>query len=109
MAYDEQLAHRIRSTLHERPGIVEKKMFGGVGFLLNGNMACGVYRDEMIVRLSERDFDAALKRPNVRVFDITGRMMKGWILVDKLGLASTKSLQAWIEKSLHFAGSLAPK
>jgi TfoX/Sxy family transcriptional regulator of competence genes len=109
MAYNEELAGRLRLKLKGHPGIVEKKMFGGVGYLLNGNMTCGVYKDDLIVRLGAKDFEAALKKPNVRVFDITGRPMKGWILVQKKGLASHKALQGWIDKSLEMAAALPPK
>jgi len=109
MAYNEPLAIRIRKLLDGRPGIVEKKMFGGVGFLLNGNMACGVYRDELILRLGEREFAAALRRPYVRIFDITGKPMKGWALVAEGGYKSGKALGDWVAASLAFAGSLPRK
>lgn len=84
-------------------------MFGGVGFLINGNMSCGVHKQDLIVRLSNDDFEAALKVPNVRVFDMTGRPMKGWILVSAGGYKSDKSLQGWIQRSVSFAKSLPPK
>jgi hypothetical protein len=77
MAFDEELAARIRSHLGKRTGLVEKKMFGGVAFLLRGNMCCGVHRDALIVRLDPADTDRALSRPPARVFDLTGRPMKG--------------------------------
>ena len=109
MAYDEKLADRIRAKLKGRRGLTEKKMFGGVGFMVNGNLACGVNKQDMIVRLSDTDSEAALKRAHVRVFDMTGRPMKGWIVVEAPGVATDKTLQGWIDKSLAFANTLPPK
>ena len=84
MAYNEKLAERIRAELSGVP-FVEKKMFGGVGFLLHGNMACGVHKNSMIVRVDPEKHDALLKKPHTRPFDITGRPMKGWLIVDADG------------------------
>ena len=109
MAYDEKLAERIRTKLISTRGLTEKKMFGGVGFLLNGNMACGVHKQELLVRLGDADFETALKQAHVRVFDMGGRPMKGWILVASPGIVSDKALQAWIKKGLAFAASLPAK
>src|SRR5439155_17714296 len=82
MAFDEKLAGRIRLSLGKRKGLKEKKMFGGIAFLLNGNMCCGVHRTEMIVRLAPEATDQALTDRHTRLFDLTGRPMKGWVLVD---------------------------
>lgn len=109
MAYDEKLADRIRAKLKGTRGLTEKKMFGGVGFMVNGNLACGVNKQDMIVRLSDTDSEAALKRAHVRVFDMTGRPMKGWIVVQAQGVATDRTLQGWIDKSLAFAKTLPPK
>jgi len=109
MAYNEVLAERMRAILKTIRGLEEKKMFGGVGFLVRGNMACGVHKDDLILRLGEQDFAAALKAPHVRIFDMTGKPMKGWVLVSKQGYESAKALQAWVRISLAFAGSLPPK
>ncbi len=109
MAFDEQLAVRVRESFGKRKGLVEKKMFGGVGFLLNGNMCVGVYKSELIVRLPPEDADSAVKEPNVRIFDITGRPMKGWILVAPAGLKTAAKLSKWIEVAAKFAGSLPAK
>jgi TfoX/Sxy family transcriptional regulator of competence genes len=109
MAYDEKLAERIRTKLKGTRGLTEKKMFGGVGFMVNGNMACGVIKQDMVVRLSQEDSDAALKKAHVKAFDMTGRPMKGWILVEPGGLASDKALQIWVIKSVAFAKSMPPK
>lgn len=109
MAYDEKLAQRIRDTLKGQPGLTEKKMFGGVGFMLNGNMACGVYKSEMIVRIDQSQHDAAVSKPNVRTFDITGKAMKGWILVGLQACASDKDLKTWVNMGVQYALSLPRK
>ncbi|MFH1186279.1 MAG: TfoX/Sxy family protein [Chloroflexota bacterium] len=109
MAYNELLAERIQALLKGTRGLEEKKMFGGVGFLVNGNMAWGVHKDDLILRLGEQDFATALKTPHVRIFDMTGKPMKGWVLVSKQGYGSAKALQAWVRISLAFARSLPPK
>ncbi len=109
MAYDEKLAERMRVRLKGTRNLAEKKMFGGVGFLINGNMACGVLKQEAILRLSDDDFDAALKKNHVRVFDMTGRPMKGWVLVAPAGLSTDRALHAWMDKAVTFARSLPPK
>ncbi len=109
MAYNEELAKRMRSNLSGVRGLQEKKMFGGIGFLINGNMACGVHKEELILRLDERDFADALKKPHVRVFDMSGRPMKGWVMVAPAGYRSDTALKGWMSKSLGFAKSLPPK
>jgi TfoX/Sxy family transcriptional regulator of competence genes len=109
MAYDEKLAERMRARLEAVRGITEKKMFGGIGFLVNGNMACGVIKQELIARLSEQDFAACIKKPHVRIFDMTGKPMKGWVMVAPKGVASGRALQGWLDKSIAFAGSLPRK
>jgi TfoX/Sxy family transcriptional regulator of competence genes len=109
MAYDQELARRISVIMKNSPDWVEKKMFGGVGFLINGNMACGVHKDNLIVRLPEAESDQALKLPNVTVFDMTGRPMKGWIMVKPAGVKTDKELRKWVERSADFASSLPKK
>src|SRR5438105_2914537 len=86
MAFSETLAARIRQRLARKNGVAEKKMFGGVGFLLNGNMCVGVWKDSLIVRLDPEETEAALREPHVGEFDITGRPMKGWVLVGPAGV-----------------------
>jgi TfoX-like protein len=109
MAFDEKLAGRIRKHLGKRKGLTEKQMFGGIAFLLNGNMCCGVHRDEMIVRLAPDETERALEAPHTHLFDLTGRPMKGWILVKPKGLATDTVLAKWIRVAAQFAGSLPPK
>jgi len=109
MAVNQTLVARMRAVLGPRPGLVEKAMFGGVGFMLNGNMAVGAYGQDLIVRLSPAQAADALAQPEVRVFDITGRPMKGWIMVGPAGYASDEVLAAWIAQGMTFARSLPPK
>jgi len=109
MAYDELLAIRMRAALGPTPGLVEKKMFGGIGFLLNGNMACGVHKNYLIVRVGPQKSTAALARPHVRPFDMTGRPMAGWVMVEPQGCATEPALKIWLEEGLEFARSLPEK
>lgn len=109
MAYDEGLVHRIREMLQDRPGLVEKKMFGGVAFLLHGNMSCGVNQEHLIVRVGPEQYKSALTRPNVKPFDMTGRPMKGWVMVEPEGYESDEMLNNWLQQGLEFALSLPPK
>jgi hypothetical protein len=109
MAFDEKLAERIRKRLGKRKGLTEKKMFGGIAFLLNGNMCCGVHKTDMIVRLDADQTERALSERHVRVFDLTGRPMKGWLLVSGEGVAADAALGRWIDVATGFAGSLPAK
>jgi TfoX/Sxy family transcriptional regulator of competence genes len=109
MAYDEALADRVRERLSDNPEISERKMFGGIAFMLSGNMAVGVSKDDLMVRIDPDDQDQALAQPGVRVFDMSGRPMKGWILVAPEATEEDNGLHAWIEAGLDFAGSLPPK
>jgi hypothetical protein len=109
MAYDEALAERIRTTLAGRDGFAEKKMFGGIGFLLNGNVCVGVWKDELILRLSAEQADAALREDHVRVFDITGRAMTGWVLVHPDGMRTDEVLSGWVDQAVEFVSLLPAK
>ena len=108
MAYDLKLAERIRSQLEGVP-VVEKKMFGGVGFLLNGNLACGVNKDNLIVRIDPEKQDALFKKAHVKPFDLTGKPMKGWLLVEAEGCKTDKQLSVWVKEGVEFASTLPPK
>ena len=109
MAYDEGLAQRIREALGERPGLVEKKMFGGVGFLVRGNMACGVHTDALIVRVGPEGYQDALARSHTKEFDITGRPMKGWVMVMSDGYESDEAVEDWVQRGVDFALTLPSK
>lgn len=109
MAFDETLADRVRSQLEGTRGLVEKKMFGGVAFMLNGNMSVGIHGTELIVRVAPESTPTELKRTGVRIFDITGRPMQGWLLVDKVQLTTAKALSGWVQKGVAFAQSLPKK
>jgi TfoX/Sxy family transcriptional regulator of competence genes len=109
VAYDEELAQRVRDQLSDEPSVTEKAMFGGLAFLLDGNMAVGLSGDELMVRVGPDASDEALARPHTRVFDMTGRPMRGWILVAAEGVGSDDELAAWVERGATFARSLPPK
>src|SRR3989337_3527345 len=109
MAYDVDLAARIRILIGKNKNFEEKKMFGGVGFLINGNLACGVHKNDMILRVSPDHYAPLLRRVNTRVFDLSGKPMKGWLLVEPAGLKSQAQLKAWISEGVTFAKSLPSK
>jgi hypothetical protein len=109
MAFSEELADRIRRALARKKGVEEKKMFGGIGFLLNGNMLVGVWKDSLIVRLDPEDGGKALKESHVKEFDITGRPMKGWVLVEPEGIKSDVGLNGWIRRTVAFVRMLPAK
>ena len=109
MAFDDKLAERIRKQLGKRRGLTEKKMFGGLAFLLNGNMCCGVHGQEMIVRLDPEQTEQALSERHTRIFDLSGRPMKGWLLVQPKGITTEAALAKWIQVGLEYASSLPAK
>ena len=109
MAYSESLAQRIRQNFVGRRGTTEKKLFGGVGFLIDGNLCVGIWKNSLIVRLGPEQGQAALKKPNVVPFDITGRPMKGWLMVEPDGIETDKQLAEWIRRSEEFVNTLPRK
>jgi TfoX/Sxy family transcriptional regulator of competence genes len=109
MAYSEQLADRIRTTLNGERGWAERRMFGGLCFTLNGHMCCGIVGETLMLRLGEERASAALKKPHTREMDFTGRPLKGMIYLDPQGIASARALRAWIHIALKFARTLPPK
>ena len=109
MAFNEALAQRIRRAVGRKKGFTEKKMFGGIGFLLNGNMCVGVWKDSLIARIGEDQAGEAVLEQNVRPMDITGRPMKGWIMVDPDGLETDEQLGEWIDRALEFVETLPAK
>src|SRR6516225_8508642 len=106
MACNESLAERIRQGLARRKNVEEKKMYGGIGFLLNGNLLVGVWKDSLCVRLGPDQAEEALLEPHVKKFDITGRPMKGWVLVGPEGIEDDDQLSAWIQRAVKFVGAL---
>jgi TfoX/Sxy family transcriptional regulator of competence genes len=109
MAYSESLAERTRQIFIRNRGIAETKMFGGVGFLLNGNMCVGIWKNSLIVRIGPESYEDALKEEYVREFDITGRPMKGWVLVEPDGIETDDQLNEWIRRSVEFVSTLPKK
>lgn len=109
MAYDEHLAQRIRGIVGDDPGIDEKKMFGGLAVLVDGNMAVGVSGEELMVRVGVDAFDDALTNEGARPFDMSGKRMNGWILVGGEEIAEDEDLGRWVTVGMDYAGSLPPK
>ena len=109
MPFDEVLAARARTLLSKHVGITEMEAFGGLGFLLHGNMCCGVHGRELIVRVGAERTDDALAQPHAHVFDLTGRAMKGWVLVRPEGLNDDGTLAKWVRMGVEFAAKLPKK
>jgi TfoX/Sxy family transcriptional regulator of competence genes len=109
MAYDEGLADRIRDALAARDDVTERKMFGGLAFMVAGNMCCGVIGSEAMLRLGEDGADAALDEPHTRPMDFTGRPMKAMVYVGRAGLEDGAALNGWVQRAVAFAESLPPK
>lgn len=109
MAFDERLADRMRSALGRRTGLSEKKMFGGIGFLLNGNMCCGIHKSAMIVRIAPEETERVLAQAHTRPFDLTGRPMKGWVLVEPAGIKTDAQLKKWVEVAAKYVATLPAK
>ncbi len=109
MAYNEEIEARIKKIVSKWKDTGDKKMFGGVCHLLNGNMFCGVYKDFLILRLGEENSKDALNLPFVRPFDITGRPMKGWVMVGRGGFKSDDELRAWLNKAKEYVKTLRLK
>ena len=109
MAFNQELSDRVRVTLAGTEGLDERVMFGGIGFLIHGNMACGVIGDRLIVRVGPESYEAALQQPNVREFDYTGQPMKGWITVLPAGTNNETRLKDWVSAGLNFTRTLPHK
>ena len=109
MAYDTGLAQRVREILEEEPGVEEKKMFGGLCFLLSGNMVCGIIKDDLIVRVGAEQYQAMLLVPHTRKFEITGRPLTGWVMVLARALDDDDDLGDWLQRAVAFVRTLPPK
>jgi TfoX/Sxy family transcriptional regulator of competence genes len=110
MAYDLKLAERIRAEVKGTP-IIEKKVFGGVGYMLNGNMACGILGNDLIVRVTLDEYEKLLQRAHVKIFTMKNgpRPMRGWLMVEPTGYKTAKQLADWVKMGVEFAASLPPK
>ena len=109
MPYSETLAQRIRTVLAGQAGTVEKKMFGGVTFMVTGNMCCGVIKDDLMVRVGPDRHDESMALPYARPMDFTHRPMKGMVYVDPDGVVADAALEEWVHRGLEFALSLPSK
>jgi TfoX/Sxy family transcriptional regulator of competence genes len=109
MAYSEELAQRIRAEIGDHLALEEKQMFGGIAFMVQGNMSVGVSGDDLMVRVGKEHHDEAMAQPNVRIFDLSSRPMTGWVLVDPDGTASDEDLARWVDVGVSYAESLPAK
>ena len=110
MAYDQELADRIRELLASDPDVTERRMFGGLAFLVAGNMAVAASgQGGLMVRVDPDDTDALLGRPHARPFEMRGRSMQGWLRIDEKGVRTKRQLEPWVRRGVAYARSLAPK
>jgi TfoX/Sxy family transcriptional regulator of competence genes len=109
MPYDEGLVQRVRELVGDNPDITEKKMFGGLAFMVQGNMALGLMTDDLMIRVGAEQLEGALAQPHTRKMDLTGRPMKGFVIVEAEGYESDKMLKAWIKQGIDYARSLLTK
>jgi TfoX/Sxy family transcriptional regulator of competence genes len=109
MAFDEALADRVRDVISARADVSERKMFGGIAFMVSGNMACGVLGEDLIVRLGDEEGEKALNEDGVRPFDFTGRPMKNIVYVAPERTSDDEALAEWVDAGADHAASLPPK
>ena len=109
MAFDEALADRIRDVLGSRADVTERRMFGGIAFMVAGNMAVGIVGDDLMVRLDPADAERALAEAHTRPMDFTGKPAKNMVFVDAEGTAGDSDLAGWVDAGADFAASLPPK
>jgi TfoX/Sxy family transcriptional regulator of competence genes len=110
MAYDEELANRVRELVSVEAGLAEQKMFGGLAFLINGNMSVGVSgQGGLMLRVDPAETDALVAKPHARPFEMRGRQMRGWLRVDSEGLRTKRQLEPWVRRGVGYARSLPPK
>jgi TfoX/Sxy family transcriptional regulator of competence genes len=109
MAFDETVAGKVREALKGAPDVVEKRMFGGIAFMVRGNMCCGVLGDRLMLRVGPVGYESALARPHAKKMDFTGRPMKGMVYVEPAGFAAPRDLRKWIERAMEFTLSLPAK
>lgn len=109
MAYDERLADEVRTHIGRHPGVTEREMFGGIAFMINGNMAVGVSGEDLMVRVGKVAHDEAVTRPGARIFDMGARPMRGWLTVGDEGIATDAAVRSWVDEGVRFAEGLPPK
>jgi TfoX/Sxy family transcriptional regulator of competence genes len=110
VAYDQDFADRVRDALSMREGLTERKMFGGIGFMVGGNMACGVTStSELMVRIAPEENEAALAEEHVREFEMSGKKMSGWLIVAREGVATDEDLAGWVDAGADHAASMPAK
>jgi TfoX/Sxy family transcriptional regulator of competence genes len=109
MAYSNTLADRLRDCLDSRPDVVERKMFGGMGYLLHGNMFTYIWQDYLVLRLGPEEGSKALSQPQVRTFDIISKSIKAWVMIHERDLEDDTDLKKWLRLALEFVASLPPK
>lgn len=109
MPFDDDLAHRVRRQLAGRSGVTERPMFGGLSFLVSGNLCVGVIRDELVARVGPERFAEAVGRAGARPFDMTGRPMSGWVMVGPAGYPDDRALAGWVAEALEYVTSLPEK
>jgi TfoX/Sxy family transcriptional regulator of competence genes len=109
MVYNEQLAGKIHTILARRRGFSEKKMFGGMAFMLDGSMCCGALKDDLVVRVGSERYEEALALPHARPMDFTGRKMKGFVYINSKGWSDDAALKKWVDMGVSYASSLPKK
>ena len=109
MAYDEGIAERLRDVLADTQNVTEKNMFGGIAFLVNGHMCCGVTNETLMVRVGAKNYESALARAHARTMDFTGKPLRGFVYVAAAGLETDDGLASWVRLSLDFVTTLPPK
>lgn len=109
MAYSESLARRVREVLRDRRGITERKMFGGIAFMLRGHMFVGIAQDSLMARVGPENYESALGKGHVREMDFTGKPMRGYVFVGPQGVKSTAALRRWVGLCADFVATLPPK
>lgn len=109
MAYHERLAERIRGYFKRRKGVEEKRMFGGLCFMLNGHMCCGIEKDRLMVRVMPDRYEALLKKPHAHKMDFTGKPLKGFLFISEAGYRTASGLDSWLDEAVECATSKPPK
>jgi TfoX N-terminal domain len=109
MSFDETLAKRVRRVLADHPEVEEKRMFGGIAFMVRGHMACGLVADSLMVRVNPTTVPGLLGKPHTRPMDFTGRPMRGFLFVDAPGVASLAAVRTWVGRALRFVEGQPPK